>query len=170
MDTVCIQSPKRVLNDKWNLYYHLPDDKNWDISSYTVILGDIEDAEQVIAINDLLSEPVIRSCMLFLMRKGITPMWEDPKNRVGGCFSYRILNKQVGDLWKTLMYLVCGETLTSNSAHHKHINGITISPKKNFCIIKVWMDTTTYQDPMFIKQILGLPVQGCLFKKHEPEF
>ena len=33
MDTVCIQSPKHDLNDKWNLYYHLPDDKTWDISS-----------------------------------------------------------------------------------------------------------------------------------------
>ena len=170
MDTVSIQSPKHVLNDKWNLYYHLPDDKNWDITSYTTILGDIEEADQVIAINDLLPEPVIRSCMLFLMRKGIAPMWEDPKNRVGGCFSYRVLNKQVGDIWKTLVYLACGETLTTNPAHHRHINGITISPKKNFCIIKIWLDTTEYQDPIFIKQITNLPVQGCLFKKHEPEF
>jgi len=170
MDTVCIHSPKFGLNDKWNLYYHLPDNKNWDITSYNTILGDIQNAEEVIALNKQIPEQVISRCMLFLMRKGITPMWEDPKNRTGGCFSYRILNKQVADVWRTLVYLCCGETLTINPAHSKHINGITISPKKNFCIVKIWLDTTSYQDPSIIKQITNLPVQGCLFKKHEPEF
>jgi hypothetical protein len=170
MDTVSIQSPKHFLNDKWNLYYHLPDDKNWDVSSYTTILGDIHSAEEVIALNKTIPEGVIAKCMLFLMRKGITPMWEDVKNRSGGCFSYRILNKQVTDVWRILFSLCCGETLSTNPAHMKHVNGITISPKKNFCIVKIWLDTTLYQDPSFIKPINNLPMQGCLFKKHEPEF
>jgi hypothetical protein len=170
MDTMSIQSPKYSLNDKWNLYYHLPDDKNWEVNSYTTILGDIQFAEEVLAINNAMPEPVISKCMLFLMRKGIAPMWEDPKNRTGGCFSYRILNKQVADVWRTLMLLVCGETLMVNTGLNKHINGITISPKKNFCIVKIWLDTTEYQDPTVIKQIVNLPIQGCLFKKHEPEF
>ena len=170
MDTMSIQSPKYGLNDKWNLYYHLPDNKNWDITSYTTILGDIQSAEEVIAINKQMPEAVIAKCMLFLMRNGISPIWEDPKNRTGGCFSYRILNKQVADVWRNLLYLCCGETLASNTEHSKHINGITISPKKNFCIVKIWMDTTLYQDPTFVRQIMNLPIQGCLFKKHEPEF
>ena len=170
MDTVSIQSPKYGLNDKWNLYYHLPDDKSWEVSSYTTILGDIQCAEEVIALNKDIPDAVIAKCMLFLMRKGITPMWEDPKNRSGGCFSYRILNKQVSDVWRILMYLCCGETLASKPENAKHINGITISPKKNFCIVKIWLDTTSFQDPIFIKQIANLPIQGCLFKKHAPEF
>jgi hypothetical protein len=170
VDTVCIQSPINTLNDKWDLYYHLPDDKNWDLKSYTIIMGDIQFAEEVIALNETIPDQVIKSCMLFLMRKGITPMWEDPKNRTGGCFSYRILNKQVPELWRILMFLSCGETLVKNSKHTNHINGITISPKKSFCIIKIWLDTTAFQDPSFITQIENLPVQGCLFKKHEPEF
>jgi hypothetical protein len=170
MDAVSIQSPKYELNDKWNLYYHLPDDKNWDASSYTTILGDIQFAEEVLAINKSMPEQVIMRCMLFLMRKGIAPMWEDPKNRTGGCFSYRILNKQVSDVWRVLLLLCCGETLTTNPIHSNHINGITISPKKNFCIVKIWLDTTAFQDPAFIKQIANLPIQGCLFKRHEPEF
>jgi hypothetical protein len=170
MDTVSIQSPKYALNGKWNLYYHLPDDKNWDLSSYTVILGDIQTAEEVVALNNAMHDQLVIKCMLFLMRTGIAPMWEDPKNRVGGCFSYRILNKQAAEVWKTLVYLCCGETLTTNQEYSKHINGITISPKKNFCILKIWLDTTAFQDPTFIKQITNLPIQGCLFKKHEPEF
>jgi hypothetical protein len=170
VDTVSIQSPINALNDKWNLYYHLPDDKNWDLKSYTTIMGDIQTAEEVIALNESIPDQVIKSCMLFLMRKGITPMWEDPRNRTGGCFSYRILNKQVPHLWRMLMQLTCGETLATNAKYNNHINGITISPKKNFCIVKIWMDTTLYQDCAIIKSIENLPVQGCLFKKHEPEF
>jgi hypothetical protein len=170
MDTMSIPSPKYQLHGKWNLYYHLPHDSKWDLSSYTIVLGEIDSAEKVIAINELIHENLVKNCMLFLMRDNITPMWEDPKNRSGGCFSYKVVNKQVAEVWKTLFYLSCGETLTFNRDHHKHINGITISPKKNFCIIKIWLDTTEFQDPTFIVPILNLPVQGCLFKKHEPEF
>ena len=170
MNTVSIQSTKYPLNDKWNLYYHLPNDKKWDLNSYTIILGDIHSAEEVISINEILPDQVITSCMLFLMRSTIKPIWEDPKNRSGGCFSYRVTNKLVPEVWKNLMYLSCGESLTSKSDYYKHINGITISPKKNFCIIKIWLDTIQYQDPIFIKQMMNLPMQGCIFKKHEPEF
>ena len=77
--------------------------------------------------------------MLFVMRKGITPMWEDEANRDSGCFSFKVANKFVYDVWKTLFYSLCGETLIKDVSQTKNINGITISPKKNFCIIKVWL-------------------------------
>lgn len=158
------------LNDKWDLYYHLPHDKNWEISSYTIIMKGIDTAEKVILLNESIVENVVKECMLFVMRNGITPMWEDPKNRMGGCFSYKVSNKQVYEIWKKLFYLLCGEKLCVDPNHNKHINGITISPKKNFCIIKIWLDTSLYQDPNIIVQIQNLLKQGCLFKKHEPEF
>jgi len=170
MNTVSILTPRYTLNDKWDLYYHLPTDNKWDLSSYTIILGNINFAEEILGLNESISEEIVVNCMLFFMRNGITPMWEDPKNRKGGCFSYKIINKHVNELWKNLICLCAGETLTNNKEHFKHINGITISPKKHFCILKIWLDTTDYQDPTFIKQILNLPIQGCLFKKHAPEF
>jgi len=170
MDTLSIQSPKYNLSGKWNLYYHLPDNNNWDIDSYTTILGDIQYAEQVIELNKQLLDSVIAKCMFFCMRSGITPLWEDPQNNKGGCFSYRILNNQVADVWRSLLYLCCGETLSTNPLYSQNINGITISPKKHFCIIKIWLNTTKFQDPSFIRQIVNLPIHGCLFKKHAPEF
>ena len=165
-----VPTPQHNLLGKWDLYYHLPHDKNWDLSGYTIIMNSIDTAEKVISLNETISETVVKNCMLFAMRSGITPMWEDPKNRNGGCFSYKVINKQVPELWKTLFYLLCGETLCIEDKHNKHINGITISPKKNFCIIKIWLDTSLYQDPNMIVQIPNLMKQGCLFKKHEPEF
>lgn len=162
--------PTHSLNDKWNLYYHLPDNKNWDLDSYKTIIGNMNYVEETIAINNAITEESIRSCMFFLMRKDITPLWEDKNNRCGGCFSYRILNKIVPNVWKNLIYMCCGESLTVNPEHNKHVNGITISPKKSFCIVKIWMNTIEFQDPEIIKPLKNLPMQGCIFKKHEPEF
>lgn len=170
MDTLSIPLSKYKLNGKWKLYYHLPQNNHWDLSSYHVILGDIQHAETVIALNNCMHENIIKNCMLFLMREPITPMWEDNQNRKGGCFSYKVLNKYVADVWRDLFFLTCGETLTTNKEKWCHINGITISPKKNFCIIKIWLNTTDFQDPGFIVEIPNLSKQGCLFKKHEPEF
>ena len=170
MDTVSIPATQRTLNGKWDLYYHLPHDKNWDVSSYKTILGEINSAEQLIAVNEALPENVVKHCMLFVMRSGISPMWEDPQNRNGGCFSFKVINKQVPLVWKSLFYALCGETLCVDKKYNPFINGITISPKKSFCIIKIWMSNCSIQDPNIIIPITNLSKQGCLFKKHAPEY
>ena len=108
--------------------------------------------------------------MLFAMRDGITPMWEDKQNRNGGCFSFKVLNKQVYQVWKTLFYALCGETLCRDRKYSNLINGITISPKKSFCIVKVWLRDCSVQDPSILIPIENLSTQGCIFKKHAPEF
>ena len=161
------QLPNHKLDGKWDLYYHLPHDKNWDLSSYKTIMGDIDTVEKAVSINEGLTEHVVKYSMLFAMRSGVTPMWEDPKNRSGGCFSFKVINKQVFEVWKLLFYALCGETLCSN---HTIVNGITISPKRNFCIIKIWLENCSLQDPNAIIDILNLPKHGCIFKKHAPEY
>ena len=65
---------------------------------------------------------------------------------------------------------MCGETLSENIALQKTLNGITISPKKNFCILKVWTSTCNYQDASMLKADSGITAHGCLFKKHAPEY
>jgi len=170
MDTLSIPTQKHDLHGKWNLYYHLPNDKNWDLSSYKPIMEDIDTLEKLIAINESIPENIVKHCMLFVMRSGITPMWEDPENRNGGCFSFKVANKQVHAVWKTLFYALCGETLSNDAKQSPFFNGITISPKKNFCIVKVWLTNCLIQDPNILIQIPNLSKQGCLFKKHAPEF
>jgi hypothetical protein len=158
------------LNGKWNLYYHLPHNKKWDLSSYTVISDDIDTVEKVNLLNDVVIDTIVKNCMLFVMRDGITPMWEDPKNRDGGSFSYKVVNKYVNEVWKTLFCLLCGETLTKKNTDMKYINGITISPKKNFCIIKVWLNHKKNQNPSMIVDYKMLSNEGCMFIEHKPEF
>jgi hypothetical protein len=105
------------------------------------------------------------------MRDGITPMWEDSKNRHGGCFSYKVSNKNVFEVWRDLTYVLIGETISTNVTFVNNVTGITISPKKNFCIIKIWTTNCDHQNPQIVTtEIKNLTPQGCLFKKHTPEF
>ena len=61
--------------------------------------------------------------------------------------------------------------LTTDKRLRPNITGITISPKKNFCIIKIWMSDCSHQNPGVITlDVKGLTAQGCLFKKHTPEY
>ena len=157
------------LNDIWCLWAHLPHDTDWSLNSYKNIYS-LKTIEEVIAISNALPIGLVKNCMLFVMRKGITPLWEDPKNRKGGCFSYKINNKNVYECWKNLTYNLVGENLSNNKNLQLQINGITISPKKNFCIIKIWLANCDYQDAALINCDNNMDAHGCLFKKHCPEY
>ena len=133
------------LSHRWTLWAHLPHDTNWAASSYKKIY-EFDTAEQAIAIFEVLPPKLVMNCMLFLMRSGIVPMWEDPQNRNGGCFSYKVANKEVNTAWKQLSYVTVGETISTNMNVVPIVNGITISPKKNFCIIKIWMANCNFQN------------------------
>lgn len=159
------ESNLHKLYDNWTLWSHLPHDVDWTVKSYKEIIT-LNSVEGIITLCETLPEKMISNCMLFLMRKGILPMWEDPKNKNGGCFSYKVSNKNVADVWKNLSYILLGECLTEDKKLRPTITGITISPKKNFCVIKIWLSTREFQNPMSICEIDGITHQGCIFKKH----
>ena len=162
-------NPFHTTDDKWNIYYHLPQDSDWSISGYKIIMADINNLEQILSLTTTINENVVKNCMLFVMRHNVMPIWEDPFNKHGGCFSYKVSNKFVYNVWNDLFKSLCGESLSPETDTAKSINGITISPKKNFCIIKIWFSNTDHQDPSVISDIANLNANGCLFKKHEPE-
>lgn len=158
------------LNDRWTMWAHLPHDTDWGITSYKKIYT-ITTVEGAIAISETIPEVLVKNCMLFLMREGIKPIWEDPKNRQGGCFSYKISNKNVFEVWKDLTYVLMGNSISNQHSFVANVTGITISPKKNFCIIKIWMSNCANQNPAIVTtDVKGLASQGCLFKRHVPEY
>ena len=163
------QVSNHILSDKWVLWAHLPHDTDWSLNSY-IRIHTVSTVESAIALVEALPDALVRNCMLFMMREGIHPTWEDPQNREGGCFSYKVNNKQVPNAWKSLSLCIVGETAAIEPNVSANITGITISPKKQFCIIKIWMSTCKYQNPDLIKNIKGLTSQGCLFKKQTPEY
>ena len=158
------------LSDKWTLWAHLPHDTDWSIKSYKNIYT-TSTVEETIAITETLPPILVQNCMLFWMREGIKPTWEDEKNRNGGCFSYKIINNTVSESWKELTYSILGNTISKQISFADKVTGFTISPKKNFCIIKIWMADCANQNPSsIISEIKGIVSQGCIFKKHAPEY
>ena len=153
------------LSDKWVLWAHLPHDTDWTLKSYYKIHA-FNDLKDSILLNNSFSDDFIRNCMLFLMKDKINPIWEDPNNKNGGCFSFKVNNKDVPSIWKILLYTIVGETVSNDNKFLENICGITISPKKTFCIIKIWTRTCNYQNPTILNNIQGLNISGCIFKKH----
>ena len=160
---------KHKLSDKWVLWAHLPHNTDWSLKSY-IKITEVDTVEKVIAIVNSLPDQMIQNCMLFFMRKGILPMWEDPKNCDGGCFSFKITNKSIPKVWKNISYMLTGESLTNNKNLLKTLNGITVSPKKTFCIMKIWTSTLKFQNVKELNEIDDVSFQGCLFKKHKPGY
>ena len=157
------------LFDKWVLYAHLPHDTNWTIDSYKKILT-FSTVEESISLFETIPVVMYNNCMLFMMREKVKPVWEDVNNRNGGCLSFKVSNKSVASVWKELGYSLIGETVSENSDFMKNINGITISPKRNFCILKIWLKGCTYKKTNLLIDIKNLNKSEAIFKKHNPEF
>ena len=109
---------------------------------------------------------MLKNCMLFLMKKDINPTWEDPRNKNGGCFSFKISNKNVCQSWNRLFISLAANNVSTNKKLLQKITGITISPKKTFCIIKIWMESIEFQNVHLFTNINYLNIHGCLFKRH----
>ena len=157
------------LKSNWILWAHLPHENNWKLASYKKICT-FTSIQDTMAISELLPDDLVKNCMLFIMKDGIAPMWEDSRNRTGGCFSYKVSNKNVVSVWRDLTYLLVGNTISSDNMFVNNVCGITISPKKNFCIVKIWTSKCTHQSPLIITDVRNLTPHGCLFKKHVPEY
>lgn len=135
------------LNDTWSIYFHDPEDDDWSDESYHLICT-ISTVEDFVHIHQLLQD-VWSKGMFFIMREHIRPQWEDENNRYGGCFSFKIMKNEVSNYWFDLASKVLGETMTLGSYRHKwdKICGISISPKRSFCILRLWMSQQDFNDP-----------------------
>tara|TARA_B100000989_G_scaffold298207_2_gene286558 strand:+ start:80 stop:664 length:585 start_codon:yes stop_codon:yes gene_type:complete len=130
------------LDDSYTLWLHNVFDSDWSINSYKKIYT-FNTLENGISLIDNINDELIEKTMLFLMKNNIKPIWEDEKNCKGGCFSYKISNNIVGKVWRIINYSFIGNSLSSNENVIKNISGISISPKKTYCIIKIWISTTS---------------------------
>ena len=75
--------------------------------------------------------------IFFLMRDGVFPKWEDSRNINGGCWSIRVSRSEICNTWNELTMAMIGEYLYNKEERNDEINGLSISPKKNFCVIKI---------------------------------
>tara|TARA_B110000495_G_C22995496_1_gene586838 strand:- start:589 stop:1071 length:483 start_codon:yes stop_codon:yes gene_type:complete len=154
-----------VLQHKWTLWYHNLSNQDWTLNGYSKIY-DIHSVEDFWNIHLRLNLNIIQSGMFFLMKDDILPLWEDEKNIEGGCWSYKIPKKDSYNSWIEIAMAVCGEYLIMND-NSNIINGISISPKKSFCIIKIWNNKIVKDNMLLSKNIYNLNKDTCLYKAHK---
>lgn len=125
------------LNDVWTMYFHDPNDTNWTNSSY-VNLGNMSTVDDFWNHATQFKEHIHKG-MFFLMREHVFPYWDDPANLRGGCFSIKVLKDDMAVFWEDMCMKLLGETILQDTDKWDLINGISTSPKKHFCIVKIWV-------------------------------
>ena len=88
------------------------------------------------------------------MKKDIKPLWNESNNNYS--FSIKILKNEALSYWNYFnSHFLSKQILTDKyKNHYDTVNGISISPKKNFCIIKIW--TTELLDDN-IRKVIKIP-------------
>lgn len=150
----------RPLSETYTCWFHSPNDTNWEPDSYHQILN-FRTVEEFITLLRAIQPTMIENGMFFIIKDGILPIWEDPQNIDGGCISFKIEKRLVYREWENLLINYMSGNMDAR------INGISISPKKNFNIIKLWfneiIDHSTYKFP----ETLTLGKQSIIFQPHK---
>ena len=140
---------KHKTNNCWIMWYHNPSDTDWSTDSYKDII-EISSIEDYCVLKNSwdLCLPKVSEGMFFLMRKidektKIYPKWEDKHNIDGGCWSFKVPKDKCRTVWFNLIKYVLGECIINKDIDYSIINGISISPKKNFSIFKIWLKYNT---------------------------
>lgn len=103
--------------------------------------------------------------MFFIFREHITPRWEDEQNINGGCYSMKINTTEFNAKMFEVVAQMVGETLSVNPIHSTNINGISITPKKNANIIRIWLKDNEYSAKSNYN-IETVKYSPLMYKKH----
>ena len=153
-------------NDLWCIYFHDPLDTDWTNKSYK-LTGTISSIDEYWQHFHAYATHVHQG-MFFIMREHIFPCWDDPNNINGGCLSIKVLKDHVQEFWEDLSCKLLGETLLRPEHVHlwDKVCGISTSPKKHFCIIKLWVADQTLNDKSFF-DIIPLYYGDIIFKSNK---
>ena len=151
------------LNDIWSFYFHDPYNIDWNINSFKFICN-ISNVDDFIKLY-LTYKDIIFKGMFFIMREHILPIWEDEFNKNGGCFSYKLYNENFVEKFFEILAFLLGENLGVNNEISLNINGISICPKKNYYIVRIWIKDSKYA----VKENYNINIPKyttLLYKKH----
>jgi hypothetical protein len=169
-----IMEKKYKLQNNWNVWLHHIKD-NWKIEGYKKIFN-IETIDDfwlfhnnihlVSGINDCLN-----NLQIYIMKNEINPIWEDVSNRNGGCWSIKVNNIDVFDIWINIGMYMIGETLLNDNIQ-QNINGISFSQKNNTSsIIKIWVENSkNVSFDCLNKKIIDTFGYNIIFKSHLAEY
>lgn len=123
------------LDNNWTLWFHEINNNNWKLSSYKKVYT-FDDLNTYLNIYRKINN--FSAGMFFLMKEKILPIWESKDNKLGGYWSLKISKNEINKVWKDISSQLVGNTLIKEDKL-EFINGISLSPKINNCIIKIWL-------------------------------
>lgn len=119
----------------WTLYFHSPEETKWTLNTF-ISLGSMKTWRDYWSVIQTLKQDTLGEGMFFMMRDPSPPLWESHQNIRGGCYSIRCQKKDAPDAYINYS-IACMTDIIANDPDNR-INGITISPKRGFNIIKIW--------------------------------
>jgi hypothetical protein len=158
------QATHAIPTGSWTLYFHEPEDKSWTPESYKRI-SLIDSWELLGCILRELGPTKTVNGMMFAMRGDTSPLWENKANIRGGSYCLKVSRKAAADVFQR--YLIAA-ALGLASSEENPVVGVTMSPKKGFCIIKLWnANAKTFHRPSDIAILHEeVRVEDILYRPH----
>jgi hypothetical protein len=129
------------------LWYHDPENKDYSLESY-IKIADMSTPQQFWTVVDSIPREAWETGMFFFMRRGFNPLWDSPENENGGSWSKKVEASEVYDTYIDMMvHCATGDILKQRG---ETLAGITLSPKGQFSIIKIWNTVSTVSDKAII--------------------
>ena len=149
----------------WDIWYH-HSLNDWSVSGYRKIFSITNIKTFWDFHNNVDCIGGINNLHFFMMRKDITPIYEDTKNRSGGCFSVLVPTNESHSVWEKIAACMCGETLVKDTFG---ITGLSINQKSNVSVIKIWNNDRTKNDPSILPAFIR-KYGNIIYQKHKLDF
>ena len=139
----------------WTLWYHEADCQDYSLESYMQV-SEVGTPAEFWSMVDTIPKEAFENGMFFFMKKGVRPTWDSPENERGGAWSKKIDASYTHETFVDMMvHCVLGKLLQT---HKETLQGITLSPKGAFHILKIWNSVSNLNDRKFITQSSKLRV------------
>lgn len=86
----------------------------------------------------------------FIMKHNTMPLWEDNTNKNGGCWTYKVNNKQYRLLWEEIAMYLVNELLCPTISNE--IVGISLCIKTDSICITIWNIDSNHNSLKFINE------------------
>jgi len=157
---------KYQFNTAWDIWYH-HSLNDWSVGGYRNIDLTISNIKNFWDFhNNINCIGGINNLHFFMMRKGITPIYEDTRNRNGGCWSILVPINESYEVWERIAVGLCGETLIKDNSI---ITGLSINQKSNVAVIKIWNNDRTKNDPTVLPSFIRR-YGNIIYQKHKLDF
>ena len=128
------------LDLSWKVWYHSINNNSWANDSYKHIFS-IENVFDIKVMIDYLKQNYLQNGMFFIKKGDIFPTWESPENREGCSISFKLPASNLKESWDLFLKKIITGEIVKESDKFSEINGFSISPKKEFNIVKLWLKT-----------------------------